>query len=89
MGVTSAEGLIENSLRKPIPFSKKRKSGGDKKQQTKGIVTKHYVNFIKDILAEMNKFPEIKEHYLIMDNAPIHVSKIIGKMIKECDYKRI
>ncbi|KAG1137510.1 hypothetical protein G6F38_011255 [Rhizopus arrhizus] len=82
-------GIIKISLRKPIPFSKKRKLAGDKKQQTKGTVTNHYVNFIKDILAEMDTFPEMKGHYLIMDNAPIHTSKIIGEMIEERGYKCI
>jgi transposase len=76
-------------LRKPIPFLKKRKLAGDKKQQTKGTVINHYVNFIKDILAEMDKFPEMKGHYLIMDNAPIHTGKIIGEMIEERSYNCI
>jgi transposase len=89
LGATSAEGLIKISSRKPIPFSKKRKLGGDKKRQTKGTVTNYYVNFIKDILAEMDKLPEMKGHCLIMDSAPIHTSKIIGEIIKERGYKCI
>ncbi|KAI7854230.1 hypothetical protein BDC45DRAFT_463471, partial [Circinella umbellata] len=32
LGAASTEGLIKISSRKPIPFSKKRKLGGDKKQ---------------------------------------------------------
>lgn len=72
-----------------MPSSKKRKLAGDRKQQTKGTITNHYINFIKDVLAEMDKFPEMKGHYLIMDNAPIHTGKIIGEMIKERGYKCI
>jgi transposase len=37
----------------------------------------------------MDKFPEMKGHYLIMDNAPIHTDKIIGELIKERGYKCI
>lgn len=37
----------------------------------------------------MDKFPEMKGHYLIMDNAPIHTGKIIGEMIEERGYKCI
>ncbi|KAI8646915.1 hypothetical protein BD408DRAFT_216693, partial [Parasitella parasitica] len=29
----------------------------------------------------MDRFPEMKGHFLIMDNAPIHTSKIIGEII--------
>lgn len=37
----------------------------------------------------MENFFEIKGHYLIMDNAPIHTGKIIGEMIEERGYKCI
>lgn len=69
--------------------SKKRKLADGRKLQTKGTVTSHYANFINNVLAEMDAFPEMKGHDLIMDHAPIHTGKIIGKMIKECGYKCI
>lgn len=72
-----------------MPSSKKRKLPDGRKQQTKGAVTNHNVNFMKDVLAETGKFPEMKEHYLIMENVPIHTSKIIGEIIKERVYKCI
>ena len=89
LNAISAKDLIKISLRKPMYSSKKRKLAGGRKLQTKGTVTNHYVNFIKDVLAEMDKFPEMKGHYLIMDNAPIHTGKIIGEMIKEHGYNCI
>ncbi|CEP12412.1 hypothetical protein [Parasitella parasitica] len=89
LGATSARGLIKVSLRKPVPPSKKRKLAGGAKQQTKGTVTNHYVNFISDIMNEMDKFPEMKGSFLIMDNAPIHTNKIIKQMIEERDYRCI
>ncbi|KAG1135061.1 hypothetical protein G6F37_007927 [Rhizopus arrhizus] len=85
----SAKYLIKISLRKPMHSSKKRKLAGGRKLQAKDTVTNHYVNFIKDVLAEMDKFPEMKGQYLIMDNAPIHTGKISSEMIKEHGYKYI
>ena len=37
----------------------------------------------------MDKFLEMKGHYLNIDNAPIHTGKIIGEMIKKHSYKWI
>jgi transposase len=37
-------------------------------------------------MDEMNKYPEIKDHYLIMGNEPIHTTKLIREMIKERGY---
>ncbi|CEP15814.1 hypothetical protein [Parasitella parasitica] len=89
LGAISAKVLIKISLKKPMSPSKKRKLAGGRKQQTKGTVTNHQVYFIKEVLAEMDKFPEMKGHYLIMDNAPIYTGKIIGEMTWECGYNCI
>lgn len=37
-------------------------------------------------MDEMNKYPGIKDHYLIMGNEPIHTAKSIREMIKERGY---
>lgn len=37
----------------------------------------------------MDKYPEMKGHYLIMDNAPIQTSKIIRKVIEPRGYRYI
>ncbi|KAI8644342.1 hypothetical protein BD408DRAFT_321755, partial [Parasitella parasitica] len=44
-------------------------------------VMKHYLSFLKATLGGMDKYPEMKEHYLIMDNAPIDSSSDIEKYI--------
>ncbi|GAA5810908.1 hypothetical protein MFLAVUS_004336 [Mucor flavus] len=49
-----------------------------------GIITNHYLRFIDDILEEMDTYPEMKGHYLLMDNAPIHTSKLIRVAIESC-----
>ncbi|CEP16413.1 hypothetical protein [Parasitella parasitica] len=89
LGAISSKGLIKVCLRKPVPppSSKKRKLTGTTKKQTKGTNTNHYANFVSDILAEMDKFPEMKGHFLIMGNAPIHTNKIIRTMIEERGYR--
>ena len=37
----------------------------------------------------MDKYPEMKGHYLLMDNAPIHTSKLIRTTIESRGYKCI
>ncbi|KAG1458282.1 hypothetical protein G6F56_006432 [Rhizopus delemar] len=54
-----------------------------------GTNSGHYVRFINLTLDEMDKYPEMKVFYLIMDNSPIHDKKSgeIDKMIEYRDYK--
>jgi transposase len=85
LGAVSAKGVIKISLRKPIPPSKKRKLQGGK-QLTKGTTSNHFMNFILQVLKEMDKFPEMKGHYLIKDNASIHKDEAIMKLIERRGY---
>ena len=80
LGAISATGLINVSLRVPKRI-KKRKLGRETGGYSTGTVTGHYLNFVKATLDEMDKYPEMKRHYLVMDNAPIHSSTDIGKYI--------
>ncbi|KAG0848053.1 hypothetical protein G6F57_012074 [Rhizopus arrhizus] len=73
LGAISANGLINVSLRVPKRI-KKRKLGRATDGYSTVIVTGHYLSFVKVTLDEMDKCPEMKEHYLVMDNAPIHNS---------------
>ncbi|KAG1298400.1 hypothetical protein G6F66_001759 [Rhizopus arrhizus] len=52
----------------------------------KRTVTGHYLSFLKATLDEMDKYPEMKGHYLVMDNAPIHSSTDIGNYIHSRGY---
>lgn len=89
LGATYPKGLIKICLRKPIPpeSSKKRKLAGGVKKSSKGTTTNHYVNFVKDILNEMDRFPEMKGFFLIMDNAPIHTNKLLRSIIEDRGYR--
>ncbi|KAG0176765.1 hypothetical protein DFQ29_005671 [Apophysomyces sp. BC1021] len=72
-GAISATGLINVSLRVPKRI-KKRKLGHEADTYSTGTVTGHYLSFLKATLDEMDRYPEMKGHYLVMDNAPIHSS---------------
>ncbi|KAG0752645.1 hypothetical protein G6F62_012215 [Rhizopus arrhizus] len=88
LGVISAQGLIKCSLRLPQPPSnKKRKRGEDIGRVSKGTVTGHYVSFLKATMDEMDQYPHMKGHYLVMDNAPIHTSVDIAKYVESRGYR--
>ncbi|CEG82071.1 hypothetical protein RMATCC62417_16195 [Rhizopus microsporus] len=90
LGTISAEGLIKCSLRLPQPPSnKKGKRGEDAGHVRKGTVTGHYVSFLKAAMDEMDQYPHMKGHCLVMDNAPIHTSVDIAKYIEYRGYRYI
>ena len=87
LGAISAEGLIKCSLKLPQPPSnKKRKRGDGVGQMSKGTVMEHYISFLKATMNEMDRFPYMKGHYLVMDNAPIHTSENIAKYVEPRGY---
>ncbi|KAG1375973.1 hypothetical protein G6F60_008482 [Rhizopus arrhizus] len=88
LGAISANGLINVSLRVPKRI-KKRKLGSDTNAYNIGTVTGHYLTFLKVTLDEMDKYPEMKGHYLVMDNAPIHSSPDTGKYIHSRGYQYV
>ncbi|CEG66484.1 hypothetical protein RMATCC62417_03057 [Rhizopus microsporus] len=82
----SANCLINIGLRVPKRI-KKRKLGCATDGYSTGTVTGYYLRFVKATLDEMDKYPEMKGHYLVMDNAPIHNSTDIGKYINSRGYR--
>ena len=68
LGAISTEGLITIGVKKLRP-AKKRKAEG---YISSGIVTGHYISFLKMTLDEMDKHSHMKGYYVVMDNAPIH-----------------
>ncbi|KAG1150225.1 hypothetical protein G6F37_005257 [Rhizopus arrhizus] len=88
LGAISAEGLIQANLRLPQPPSnKKRKQEGCVGQMSKGTVTGHYISFLKATMDEMDRYPYMKGHYLVMNNAPIHTSEDMAKYVKSRGYR--
>ncbi|EIE79019.1 hypothetical protein RO3G_03724 [Rhizopus delemar RA 99-880] len=87
LGAISTEGLIKCCLRLPQPpSSKKRKRGDGVEYMSKGTVTGHYISFLKATMDEMDRYPHMKGHYLVMDNAPIHTSEDIAKYVESRGY---
>ncbi|KAL1928022.1 hypothetical protein VTP01DRAFT_3427 [Rhizomucor pusillus] len=72
--------LIKVSLRIPKP-SEKRKAGQESGYLSTGTVTDHYISFLKDTSDEMDKYPQMKGHYQVLDNASIHKAEDIAKYI--------
>lgn len=84
--ILGATGLINVSLRVPKRI-KKRKLGRETDGYSIGTVTGHYLSFLKATLDEMDTYPEMKGHYLVIDNAPIHSSIDIGKYVNSREYR--
>lgn len=49
-------------------------------------MTGHNLSFLKATLNEMEKYPDMKGHYFVMDNVPIHSSADVGKNINSRGY---
>jgi transposase len=73
-----------------VPYeesSKKRKVTGEKKaKKTVGTVIGHYFNFIANTLDVFDRHKHFKGCYLVMDNAPIHNSVQIERLVVRRDY---
>ncbi|EIE86165.1 hypothetical protein RO3G_10876 [Rhizopus delemar RA 99-880] len=78
LGAIFATSAINVSLRIPRRI-KKRKFGRAGDGYSTGIAT----------LDEMDKYSEMKGHYLIIDNTPIHSSFDIGKYIHSGRYRYV
>ncbi|EIE79863.1 hypothetical protein RO3G_04568 [Rhizopus delemar RA 99-880] len=100
LGAISAKLVICMELRKPqeertkrikIDFAnhKRKAPAKTKKPASKSTVADHYLRFLEKTMDEMDCFPELKGYYIVMDNAPIHTSDQIDKMIVARGYKSI
>ncbi|GAA5809157.1 hypothetical protein MFLAVUS_002562 [Mucor flavus] len=87
LGAVSASGVVNLEVRVPIAPKRIKVDGARKRKKAetkkipKGTVTGHYMRFVYKTMLEMYKFPTMKGYYIIMDNAPIHTSTEIEKMI--------
>ncbi|KAG1147317.1 hypothetical protein G6F37_011805 [Rhizopus arrhizus] len=94
LGAITAQDVISVEIRKPLKFKKVKVDGSRKRKKSvakkmpKGTVTGHYMKFICKRLDELDKVPEMRNFY-IMDNAPIHTSEDITKLIKTREYRAI
>ena len=81
LGAISVYGVVQIAVRKPNQQSKKRGLGQDQGKKTgTGTNTNHYIGCLISLMGELDKFSEMKGSYLVMDNAPIHMSERIDKL---------
>jgi hypothetical protein len=79
--------IPQSSKKRKVDSGLKRKAGGSKQATPKGTTTGHYLKFISNTLDVMDNQPEMKGFYLIMDNAPIHTSNEVDKIVTSRGYK--
>lgn len=95
LGAITANHIIAIEIREPLKPKKVKIDGGRKrkkpaaKKKPKGTVTGHYTRFISKTLDEMDRFSEMNNFYINMDNAPIHTSQDITNMIEARGYRAI
>lgn len=74
---------------KIVPSGRKRKAPTEKKKKSGGTETGHYVRFLDKCMDEVDLYPELKAHYIVMDNASIHIADRIDEMFTERGYRSI
>jgi transposase len=97
LGAISSQGVVSVEVREPLKSKKIKVAGGKKKKnapatekKTTGTTAGHYMRFISKMLNEMDKFPEMENFYIIMDNAPIHKPEDdIDGMIERRGYRSV
>ncbi|KAG1464956.1 hypothetical protein G6F46_009144 [Rhizopus delemar] len=93
LGTISAIGVVNMKLResgnlkrRKVVGATKRKAPEDQLSVPKGTIGEHYLQFISDTMDIMDGFSEMKDYFIIMDNAPIHVPEIIDPIIIQRGY---
>lgn len=61
------------------PGNVNRKSS--RSYEEKGATGGHYLHFLNDTMNIMDEFPEMKGHFIVMDNARIHIPEAINPII--------
>lgn len=94
LGVIATVGVVNIDVRVPqmnkrikVAGGPKRKTATTKKSRKKGTTTGHYLNFLSGTLDHLDKYPELKGFYLVMDNAPIHNHEEIETLVTNRGYR--
>ena len=86
LGAISQAGVIDISLKKPqaVSMSKKRKANDIKAMMIRGQVgtrTEHFLTYISNVIDVLDR-NDMKGHYLVMDNAPIHTPLKVRELVE-------
>jgi transposase len=90
LGAISQAGIINIGVKKPELASKKRNADG-KEVKINGKVgtrTEHFLVYLTNVMNTLDK-NNIKGQYIVMNNAPIHKSKVIKTLVEERGHKCI
>lgn len=89
LGAISSYGVVDITLRKPnTPKSKKRRlRDSHASSPCTGTNINNYICFLISLMDILDQFPQMKGFYLVMDNAPIHTSKTIEKLVVSRGYR--
>ena len=90
LGAISQAGVIDISLRKPqaVSVSKKRKANDTTATVVSGRVgtrTEHFLTYISNVMDVLDR-NDMKGHYIVMDNAPIHTPVKVRDLIESRGY---
>src|ERR1700730_1687124 len=90
LGAISQAGVIDISLRKPqaVSVSKKRKANDTTATVISGRVgtrTEHFLTYISNVMDVLDR-NDMKGHYIVMDNAPIHTPVQVRDLIESRGY---
>jgi transposase len=91
LGAISQAGVIDISLKKPqaVSMSKKRKANDTKAMMIRGQVgtrTEHFLTYLSNVIDVLDR-NDMKGHYLVMDNAPIHTPLKVRELVESRGYK--
>ena len=90
-GAISQAGVIDISLKKPhaVSVSKKRKANDTTGKAINGRIgtrTEHFLAYISNVMDALDR-NDMKGHYLVMDNAPIHTPFKVRELVEGRGYK--
>ena len=89
LGAISDAGVIDVSLRKPTAASTKKRRADGKVVTLRnkvGTRTEHFMSYLSNVMDVLDK-NNMKDHYLVMDNAPIHTPSAIRQLVESRGYK--
>lgn len=95
LGAIATVGVVNVDVRVPQMNKRIKVAGGRKRKPTnikkkpgkKGATAGHYLNFLRGILDQLDKYPESKGFYLVTDNAPVHNHEEIETLITNRGYR--
>jgi transposase len=78
--------LPQKTKRVKVDGARKRKASAPKKKPATGIKTGHFLKFISKVLDNMDKIPNMKGFYIVMNNCSIHTGDEVIELITSRGY---